>query len=82
MTHLTLDEAKNKGLPDLLKQGASEKEIVISGDGVKYHVHVTVEKITQRTKRIAGLGAAHPSEMSDDFNDEDPRINALFYGKA
>ena len=82
MTQLTLGEAAKTPLGDILDEGAKGEQIVVNGDGVNYHIHITAEKTKERAERISGLGADNPSYMSDDFNDEDPRINKLFYGEA
>ena len=81
MTQLTLGEAEHTPLRDILDEGAKGEEFVIEGDGCKYHINITLEKTKQRAERIADL---HPNSftMSDDFNDEDPEINKMFYGEA
>lgn len=81
MTQLTLGEAKDR-LPEVLQKGAKGEEIVINGDGFKYRVKVTIEETKKHTQRIAGLGGGKAVlTMSDDFDEEDPEINAMFYGE-
>ena len=81
MTKLSVKEAKER-LPELLNEGAKGEEIVIDGDGATYKVTVVALETTKPTQRIAGLGEGKTVlSMSDDFDDEDPEINAMFYGE-
>ncbi len=81
MTRLNVKEAKER-LPELLDEVAKGEDIQItSGDGsVTYRLVVVARETARRAKRIADL---HPDSftMSDDFNDESPEINAMFYGE-
>lgn len=69
MTQLTLAEAQDQNLADLLDQGASGEEIVICGDGIKYHVRVTAVRVTRAGRRIPGLGRV-TSEDAPSTSDE------------
>lgn len=79
MTRLTLDEAQEQ-LSSILDKGARGETFVIEGDGAQYHINVIATKTQQSTKRVAGLGRGSIIHMSDDFTDEDPEINKMFYG--
>jgi len=76
---LSAKEAQDR-LPALLKQVAEGEEVEItSGDGsITYRLVVVARKTA---KRVADL---HPNAlvMSDDFDEEDPAINAMFYDNA
>ena len=81
MTKLSVKEAKER-LPELLDEGAKGEEIIIDGDGATYKVTVVALETTKRTPRVAGLGQGKTVlYMSDDFDEEDPEINAMFYGE-
>ena len=81
MTKLNVKEAKER-LPELLDEVAKGEDIQItSGDGsVTYRLVIVAREAAHRTKRIPDL---HPDffTMSDDFMDESPEINAMFYGE-
>ena len=81
MTKLNVKEAKER-LPELLDEVAKGEDVQItSGDGsVTYRLVIVAREIAHRAKRIADL---HPDSftMSDDFMDESPEINAMFYGE-
>ena len=81
MTKLNVKEAKER-LPELLDEVAKGEDVQItSGDGsVTYRLVVIARETPHRAKRIPDL---HPDffTMSDDFMDESPEINAMFYGE-
>ena len=81
MTKVSVDEAKER-LPELLDEVAQGVDVQItSGDGsVTFRLVVVARETAHRAKRIADL---HPDffTMSDDFMDESPEINAMFYGE-
>ena len=77
MTQLTLGEAENIPLRDILDEGAKGEEIVVSGDGINYKIIVTIEQTAQPAQQITGkriptFGSAKGRiKMADDF-DETP----------
>ncbi len=77
--NLSAKEAQER-LPDLLNQVAQGEEVEItSGDG---SITCRLVMVARKTpERVADL---HPDAliMSDDFDEEDPEINAIFYGDA
>ncbi len=81
MTKLSVTEAKER-LPELLDEVAQGEDVQItSGDGsVTFRLVVVARETAHRAKRVADL---HPDffTMSDDFMDESPEINAMFYGE-
>ncbi len=81
MTKLSVTEAKER-LSELLDEVANGEDVQItSGDGsVTFRLVVVARETAHRAKRIADL---HPDffTMSDDFMDESPEINAMFYGE-
>ena len=81
MTKLNVKEAKER-LPELLNEVANGEDVQITSDdgSVTYRLVVIARETAHRTKRIADL---HPNSftMSDDFLDESPEINAMFYGE-
>ena len=81
MTKVSVDEAKER-LPELLDEVAQGEDVQItSGDGsVTFRLVVVARETAHRAKRVADL---HPDffTMSDDFMDESPEINAMFYGE-
>ncbi len=81
MTKLSVTEAKER-LPELLAEVAQGEDVQItSGDGsVTFRLVVVARETAHRAKRVADL---HPDffTMSDDFMDESPEINAMFYGE-
>ena len=81
MTKLSVTEAKER-LPELLDEVAQGEAVQItSGDGsVTFRLVVVARETAHRAKRVADL---HPDffTMSDDFMDESPEINAMFYGE-
>ena len=76
---ISAKEAQDR-LPDLLNQVAQGEDIEItSGDGsITCRLVMVARKTTERVPDL------HPNAlvMSDDFDDEDPEINAMFYGDA
>ena len=81
MTKVSVDEAKER-LPELLDEVDRGEEVQItSGDGsITFRLVVVARETAHRAKRVADL---HPDffTMSDDFMDESPEINAMFYGE-
>ncbi len=81
MTKLSVTEAKER-LSELLDEVAQGEDVQItSGDGsVTFRLVVVARETAHRAKRVADL---HPDffTMSDDFMDESPEINAMFYGE-
>lgn len=81
MTRLSAEEAQ-KRLPELLDKAAGGEVVEItSGDGrVTCCLVVVPREDTHRAGRIPDL---HPDcfTMSDDFMDESPEINKMFYGE-
>ena len=81
MTKVSVDEAKER-LPELLDEVAQGEDVQItSGDGsITFRLVVVARETAHHAKRIADL---HPDffTMSDDFMDESPEINAMFYGE-
>lgn len=81
MTKLNVKEAKER-LSELLDEVAKGEDVqIISGDGsIVYRLVLVTRETASKTKRIADL---HPGAftISDDFTDESPEINAMFYGK-
>ncbi|MCH8961823.1 MAG: type II toxin-antitoxin system prevent-host-death family antitoxin [Bacteroidetes bacterium] len=81
MTKVSVDEAKER-LPELLDEVAQGEDVQItSGDGsITFRLVVVARETAHRAKRVADL---HPDffTMSDDFMDESPEINAMFYGE-
>ena len=81
MTKVSVDEAKER-LPELLDEVAQGEDVQItSGDGsVTFRLVVVARETAHRAKHIADL---HPDffTMGDDFMDESPEINAMFYGE-
>ncbi len=81
MTKLSVTEAKER-LSELLDEVAQGEDVQItSGDGsVTFRLVVVARETAHRARRVADL---HPDffTMSDDFNDESPEINAMFYGE-
>ncbi len=81
MTKLNVKEAKER-LPELLDEVAKGEDVQItSGDGsITYRLVVIARKTAHPAKRIADLNPNFFT-MSDDFMDESPEINAMFYGE-
>jgi len=81
MTKLSVTEAKER-LSELLDEVAQGEDVQItSGDGsVTFRLVVVARETAHRARRVADL---HPDffTMSDDFMDESPEINAMFYGE-
>ena len=81
MTKLSVTEAKER-LSELLDEVAQGEDVQItSGDGsITFRLVVVARETAHRAKRVADL---HPDffTMSDDFMDESPEINAMFYGE-
>lgn len=78
MAAVTLEEAQ-KQLQAILDQSANGKVFSIQSEHCTYHITVKRELTTQPAERIPDLHLGSFT-MSENFNDEDPVINALFYG--
>ena len=78
---ISVTEAKER-LSELLDEVAQGEDVQItSGDGsVTFRLVVVARETAHRARRVADL---HPDffTMSDDFMDESPEINAMFYGE-
>lgn len=81
MTKLHVTEAKER-LEEVLDKGAKGEAIEITGgDGTTYEVRIRMLETAAPTKRRSGLGQGKTVlYMSDDFDDEDPEINKMWYG--
>ena len=82
MTKVNIEEAKER-LPELLDEVDKGEEVIIAkGDGVAYKITAVALESAKPTQRVAGLGKGKTVlYMSDDFDEEDPEINAMFYGE-
>ncbi len=77
MTKVNVNEAKER-LPELLDEvDKGEEVVIIKGDGATYKITVVT---LETAKRTAGLGRGSVLYMSDDFDEESPEINVLWYG--
>ncbi len=76
---ISAKEAQER-LPDLIDQVAQGEDVEItSGDG-----RITCRLVMVARKTTVRVADLHPDAlvMSDDFDEEDPEINAMFYGDA
>jgi len=78
---ISAKEAQDR-LPELLDEVAKGEDIQItSGDGaITYRLVVIARETAYQSRRVADLNPDFFT-MSDDFMDESPEINALFYGE-
>ncbi len=62
------------------KVDKGEEVVITKGDGAAYKITVVTLEAAKHTKRTAGLGRGSVLYMSDDFDEESPEINVLWYG--